>query len=153
MTRAIDLHSRHLAGAFQLTGPQLFCLRTLLRLGPLPPSALAREVSLSQATVTGILDRLENRHLVERARSSRDRRQVIVSVTPQGQELSAAAPPLLQDSLAHHLAELPQEEQANIDQVLRWVVEMMETPELAASSALPAGSAPPSPEAEPQPRA
>ena len=63
ITRAIDLHSRHLAHTFGLTGPQLVCLRTVGARGKMTPSELAKQVSLSQATITGIIDRLAARQL------------------------------------------------------------------------------------------
>ena len=69
MTRAIEVHSRKLYNTFGLTGPQLVCPRTIDQRGPLTPSALAQEVALSNATVTGIIDRLVARQLVSRRRS------------------------------------------------------------------------------------
>ena len=64
--RAVDLHSRSLNQRYGLTGPQLIILRELSRLGEISGSELARSVSLSLPTVTGILTRLEKRDLVSR---------------------------------------------------------------------------------------
>ena len=82
--RAVDRHGRRLAQRHRLTGPQLICLREIQRSGPLNPGQLARSVSLSPATVTGILDRLEGRALVTRRRRHRDKRQVLVQLTEAG---------------------------------------------------------------------
>ena len=95
ITRAIDLYSRQLAARYGLTGPQLVCMRALEALGPSTPSTLARHVDLSQATMTGILDRLEQNGLVRRERNQDDRRRVTVSLTESGAGLLGRAPSAL----------------------------------------------------------
>ncbi|MFH1033417.1 MAG: MarR family transcriptional regulator [Pseudomonadota bacterium] len=139
ITRAIDLHSRSLALRCQLTAPQLVCLRHLVEEGSGTSGGLARKVSLSQATVTGILDRLEARGLVGRQRDGSDRRRVIVTPTPAGQALAAQAPMPLQERFAGKLAGLPLKEQARLDQALRQIVEMMEVEDLPVAPVLAAG--------------
>ncbi len=139
ITRALDLHSRQLAGSFGLTGPQLVCLRAVDALGPLTPSQLARHVDLSQATVTGIVDRLEASGLVTRARNVDDRRRVTVRLTEEGTELAKKAPSPLQDRFLAQLAELPDDEQAQLLSALTRVVSMMGAEELSTSlEAVPA---------------
>jgi DNA-binding MarR family transcriptional regulator len=66
ITRAIDLNSKRLAKMTGLTAPQLLVLQTLAGEGPIKPSEIARQVHLSQATITSIVDRLEAASLVER---------------------------------------------------------------------------------------
>src|SRR5690606_3211522 len=105
--RAVDLYSRRLAHRHTLTGPQLVCLRRLHKDGPLTPGALAREVSLSPATVTGICDRLEARGLLTRTRRSEDKRQVSVALTDAGATLAATLPSPLHEQLLKRLAHLP----------------------------------------------
>jgi len=67
--RATDLYSRQLSREVGLTAPQLLILQAIQKLGAVSISKLSSEVSLSQATVTTILDRLESRELVARHRS------------------------------------------------------------------------------------
>ena len=76
-------HSSRMARRSGLTGPQAITLQGLLRSGEMPAGALARKVSLSAGTLSGILDRLEAKGLVERTRSLADRRSVVVRVTPE----------------------------------------------------------------------
>ena len=130
--RAIDQHSRRLSRKFNLTVPQLVCLRQLILSGPSTPGNLAAKVFLSQATVTGILDRLEARDLVKRERSSPDRRRVTVSLTDSGQRLATDMPWPLQERFASRLAAMPEEGQQVIDRVLRQIVDMMEVREIDA---------------------
>jgi DNA-binding MarR family transcriptional regulator len=141
ITRAIDLHSRQLASTYGLTGPQLVALRTVSRRGPLSPSALAKRISLSNATVTGIVDRLAARQLVTRERSSQDRRLVTVAITDAGRSLIAAAPSPLQDTFVERLAALSPEEQTIIRVTLGKIVRMMDGEELAAAPILSTSSA------------
>ncbi len=142
IARAIDVHSRDLTSRFNLTVPQVVCLRQLLYGGPCTPSSLARMVFLSQATVTGIVDRLESRGLVIRERKEADRRRVTVSLTTQGRAVTESLPHPLQDKFAGRLGSLSESEQADIDRILDRVCEMMEAHGLETA---PLGTADPLP--------
>jgi DNA-binding MarR family transcriptional regulator len=133
LTRYLGLYSRRLASRHGLTGPQLVCVRLLARLGPTTPSVIAREMSLSQATVTGIVDRLDRQGLVHRERDVADRRRVVVALTAQGEEVAKSAPSALQDNFLTRLAALPPGEQRAIHESLERIVEMMD------DSVLPSG--------------
>ncbi len=129
--RAIDLHSKQLEKSFGLTGPQLVVMRTISEHRDITVGGVARQVSLSQATVTNIIDRLETRTLVQRLRSSQDKRKVTVSVTPQGQELLDKNPTFLQEKFIREFVQLQQWEQLQILSSLQRVATMMgaeETP-------------------------
>ncbi|HMQ33867.1 MAG TPA: MarR family transcriptional regulator [Chloroflexaceae bacterium] len=73
---------------FRLTLPQFY---TLLHLEQTDEackmSDLADATHQSAASLTGVVDRLRDKHLIERLRDEKDRRQVMVAVTPQGREL------------------------------------------------------------------
>lgn len=126
ISRALDIFSRSLAARCRLTTPQLICLRALIDEPALTPGQLARRMALSQATVTGILDRLEDRGLVERRRDGQDRRRVLLYATAAGRRLAAEAPAALQERLAGGLARLQPQERERIAAVLRQVAGMME---------------------------
>jgi DNA-binding MarR family transcriptional regulator len=138
--RAIDLHSRQLMQKYSLSGPQLVILQELSNLGEVPIGTLATAVSLSQATVTGIMDRLENRGFVARRRDNDDKRRVLVTVTADGKRLLLAAPPPLQESFVREFAQLEGWEQNLILSSLQRVVSMMEATELDATPILASGS-------------
>ena len=148
IARAIELFSRELESRFDLTVSQLLCMRQLLADGPLPPSELARRIYLSQATVTGILNRLESREVIKRERIGPDRRVVTVSLTAHGRKMLEDAPLPLQKHFYDQFSQLPEKKQVQITKVLAQVVEMMESqdtvigepPKSNASSAEPANA-------------
>lgn len=83
--------------------------------------------------MTGILDRLEKRDMVERIRLKTDKRKVQVVLTDKARELVSAAPPPLHKPFTERLAQLSLEEQMNIDETLRRIVAMMEAEKLDAA--------------------
>lgn len=131
--RAVDLYSRYLALRYSLTGPQLVCVRQLLKHGSMAPGELARVISLSPATVTGIVDRLEKRNIVTRERSTEDKRKVLIALTPEGARLVEKMPPPLHEAFSRRLEELSEDEQEEIDRVLARIVDMMEAQDMADS--------------------
>ncbi len=138
--QAVELNSRRLVESIGLTGPQLAVLREAARCGPMPVGALARAVHLSQPTVTGILNRLEKRGLIQRERSVNDRRAVNVNVTEAGRDLSSSAPSLLQDSFHRRLGDLEPWEQTMILSILQRIAGMMDAEKIDASPLLVTGS-------------
>ncbi len=136
ISRAIDLHSRHLVRTCHLTGPQLIVLTEIIRSGELSPGELARRVTLSNATITGIIDRLERRGLVNRLRSDSDRRRVVISATDEGRKMAASSPPLLQEEFVEKIGRLSDDERHRILDSLRAVAGMMGADGLDASPML-----------------
>jgi DNA-binding MarR family transcriptional regulator len=60
---------------------------TILEGGPLPMSRLAEALDVSVASATGIIDRMEDRKLIERRSQPDDRRVVIVHPTRRGRRV------------------------------------------------------------------
>ncbi|MGZ4145082.1 MAG: MarR family winged helix-turn-helix transcriptional regulator [Actinomycetota bacterium] len=61
-----------------LSAVDIRCLDLISRVGPVTPGALAEMCRLSPATMTGILDRLEEDGWVRRERDPEDRRRIFV---------------------------------------------------------------------------
>ena len=141
--QAVDLYSRKLASQHGLTGPQLVCLREIRRQGPMNPGFLARSVSLTPPTVSGILDRLEARGLLTRQRRNRDKRQVLVQLTAEGERVLDQTPLPLQELFTRRLGELPEGQRRTIAKALHQVVELMEAEDIDAAPLLARGEANP----------
>jgi MarR family transcriptional regulator, 2-MHQ and catechol-resistance regulon repressor len=70
-----------------LSMAQLNILYTLKRCGEVPMSRLAEMLNVSLSSATGLIDRIEERGLVERSRVPEDRRIVLIRVTAAGERL------------------------------------------------------------------
>ncbi|MGM0954162.1 MAG: MarR family winged helix-turn-helix transcriptional regulator [Pseudomonadota bacterium] len=138
--RATDLHSKRLSKHAGLTGPQLLIMRTIRDLGEVTIGTIAEQVSLSQATVTTILDRLEHRELVYRVRSTRDKRKVHAHLTEKGEDILARAPNPLQEDFIEKYQSLEEWEQTMILSSLQRVANMMNADDIDASPVLTVGS-------------
>jgi len=138
--RATDLHSKHLAKTTGLTTPQILLLQTVRDKGEVSIGELASEMSLSQATVTTILDRLEKRKLVYRKRSQDDKRKVHAYLTDQGFSTLEKAPIPLQAHFAHQFEGLQAWEQTMIISALQRVAKMMDAQHIDASPVLDVGT-------------
>ena len=137
--RAVDLHSRALVQKYRLTGPQVVVLKAIADARPISVGEIARLVHLSQATVSGILGRLEQRGFVTRTRSRDDRRRVVISLTGDAEEMLRSAPPLLQEHFMQRFVELDEVEQQGILASLDRIVSLMEAKDLDATPILATG--------------
>lgn len=137
--RAIDIHSRYLVKQYGLTGPQLIVLKELSLLNESHISVIAERISLSQPTVTDILDRLESKNYIERTRSKNDKRRVIVKVTDQAQEIIKKIPSLLQEEFVIEFNKLHEWEQTLILSSIQRIASMMHAKELEATPVLVSG--------------
>jgi DNA-binding MarR family transcriptional regulator len=137
--RATDLHSKRLSKHAGLTAPQLLIMRTIRELGEVTIGTIADKVSLSQATVTTILDRLEHRKLVYRVRSTQDKRKVHAHLTDEGADILARAPNPLQEDFIKKFQSLHEWEQTMILASLQRVANMMDADNIDASPVLDVG--------------
>ncbi len=138
IVRAIDLNSKKLVKQVGLTGPQLVILQEILRLGNVSVGLVAKNVSLSQGTVTGILERMGKRGLVIRERSVQDKRRVMVRITESGKKLLANAPPVMQENFLEKFNQLQDWEKTMILSTLQRLVGMMDAKSISASPFLSA---------------
>ena len=98
-------------------------------------------MSLSQATVTTILNRLEQRGLVQRTRNSHDKRVVNVSLTDNGARVLDESPDMLQESFIRRFEALEPWEQTLILSSLQRVATMLEAKDFDAAPLLAIGPA------------
>lgn len=149
IARANDLHSRVLAKATGLTMPQLVVLMGVHEMGEVTTAALSAHAELSPATVVTILDNLEERGLVERYRSTLDRRIVHTRLTAAGLALLRRAPDPLDAGFLARFAAIPEARQRQIVRHFTEVADMMHigddarialgAPKSDMSDGLPAG--------------
>ena len=114
MMQYLDTHSRQLLKSQDITVPQVMCLDVLRESGTMTVALLANAIHLSPSTTVGIIDRLEKKKLVKRARGTVDRRSVFVEITDLGRDFVVAAPHLLHNRLKDAMQPLPKSEQIQI---------------------------------------
>ena len=137
--RAIDIHSKNLNRNYGLTGPQLMVLQEISAEEQISITGLARRISLSQATVTDIINRLEKRGLVIKNRDQKDKRRVWVKLTNDSVEILKQTPPPLQEVFVKRFLNLEDWEKMMIVSAMKRVVDMMAAEEIDADPILATG--------------
>lgn len=124
--RAFDLHSKTLLKDVGLTGPQLMILSTVTKSGRITVTEIAKQVSLSQATVTNVLTRLERQGLVTRTRDDVDKRKVDIEATEKTKEILEGGPGLLQWDFYERFSQIKDWEQSLLVYAVQRLADMME---------------------------
>ncbi|RVU39589.1 MarR family transcriptional regulator [Hwanghaeella grinnelliae] len=140
--RATELYARDLAQAAGMTPAQLRVLQVVDEKGGATPKALANQMSVSQATVTALVDKLVARGMVERRSSEQDRRQINVVMTALGESTLEHAPDALQQRYVRAFEDLADWEQAQLVSSLERVADMLDAKRLDASPVLTTGELP-----------
>ena len=107
-----------------LSFPQAHALRLLDPQEPLPMSALAERLICDASNVTGIVDRLEARGLVERRSAEGDRRVKALTITPAGVALRGVVMEIMSEPPAA-IAALPPPDQRALRDILARAVEIL----------------------------
>ena len=84
-------------------------LRTLIKYGPLSSASLSRKLYVTPSNITGIIDRLEKKDLVERVRKEGDLRVALITLTEKGADVSQKLPDPIEKRLIYGLADLETE--------------------------------------------
>ncbi len=129
--RAIDIHSKYLYKCYGLSGPQLIILRELSGVPEISIGHLAKEISLSQATVTDILDRLQDKEFIIRQRDNYDKRRVFIKITEKGKIAIGKKLSLLNEDFTQKFNQLEDWEQTLILSSIQRIASMMEAEKLA----------------------
>ncbi len=137
--QATEINSRALAKSSGLTASQHIVLQVLATESGLTQAALAQRASLSQATVTTLLEKMGARGLIDRQRDACDKRRVLVKITEEGQRTLDAAPSLLQARFAKRFAMLEDWEKAFLVAALERTVTLFDAGEIDAAPYLEIG--------------
>ncbi|MGD9947040.1 MAG: MarR family winged helix-turn-helix transcriptional regulator [Desulfobulbus sp.] len=86
LSRSLDKYSKYLDNKYHVTLPQLLCLGEMHRHGSTTLTDLTRKLNMNNSAMTGIVDRLEAKGLLQRIRKPGDRRTVYIEFTDTGRE-------------------------------------------------------------------
>lgn len=88
----------------------------------LATSSIGEKLQQVGGTLTGVLDRMEERGLVYRKRDTRDRRIWRIWLTPAGKQLQTVLPPIALEIYEQAMKGIPQDERAQFSQLLDWAI-------------------------------
>ncbi|MGM0427656.1 MAG: MarR family winged helix-turn-helix transcriptional regulator [Thermodesulfobacteriota bacterium] len=126
LVRARELYTKELIRKHHLSASQLHCILVLHERGPISPSQIAKHIMVNSSTVTGVIDRLENKGFLQRIRNSKDRRVITITLTEAGKKLAMHAPLPIQEQMVEGLKGLPGQERDKIIQALRKLTGMLD---------------------------
>jgi DNA-binding MarR family transcriptional regulator len=136
ITRAVSIHSKKLESRYGLTGPQILILKEIMKTGSITTSHLARQVNLSHATVTSILDRLQNKKYIDRKKDTKDKRKTFIEPTEHAQAVFDKAPTLLQETFVEAFVKLETWERHMMIASLQRIASMMQVKDMDAAPVL-----------------
>lgn len=138
--RAIEFNARSLAHASGLTPSQLIVLQFLAHRDESTPSEIAKHISLTQATVTSLIDKLEAQRLVTRRRDDKDRRRIIIKISRRGRNALETSPDALQQRFQKRFGALANWEQASIVASLERIAALLNAQTIEAGPILDIGA-------------
>ena len=107
-------------------------------------ATLARELEVDAGAMTRAIDRLEAKGLVQRERSTADRRVVHLTLTPEGRAVAAQVPGVLAEVLNGHLRDFSH---AEWQQMLKLLQRMLANGDALRPGAEPVAAPAPAPAA------
>ncbi|HWV58028.1 MAG TPA: MarR family transcriptional regulator [Longimicrobiales bacterium] len=116
---AIAEHAASDAARHDLTFTEFGILEALYNKGPLLLGELQKKVLVSSGGITYLVDRLEQRGLVERRKCETDRRATYAALTPDGEALIARIFPQHASCLQRVLAGLDEAEKLEATRLIR----------------------------------
>ncbi|WP_138519493.1 MarR family winged helix-turn-helix transcriptional regulator [Limnobacter alexandrii] len=137
--RATESGARELAKKADMATSELLTLQSVADNPGISPGELAKSLSLSPVTSTVILQKLESRGLIEKIRSTVDKRRLEVVLTEKGKHEVNDAPSSLQTRFAERFAQLQGWEQHQIASVLGRVTALLGAEAIDASPILDVG--------------
>jgi len=102
-----------------ITITQFGVLEVLYHLGPQCQGTISQKLLKSTGNMTLVIDNLEKAGFVRRKRSLEDRRQVLIQLTPEGEELIKTIFPRQAAAITQEMSVLSVEEQKELGRLLR----------------------------------
>lgn len=124
LARQLASFKRAVMAETGVTPSQFVILDALWQEDRRPLKDLASVARCTPATITGIVDVLERKGLVSRQTNPRDRRSMLVTLTPKGRALRDSAPSM--EVAFHGCCTLRPEESARLADLLRRLIRSLE---------------------------
>jgi DNA-binding MarR family transcriptional regulator len=110
--------SKRMDARLGVTGPQRLVIRIVGRFPGISPGEVADILKVHKSTLTGVLQRLEERGLIERKASPEDRRKSLVWLTAAGQKVNAVRAGTVEAAIRRAMNKVSSENLAATEAVL-----------------------------------
>ena len=131
LVKAVYMDTSRMSRQYGLTGSQSGVLRSLIQDGPQSSADLSRQLHVTPSNITGIIDRLEKKGLVERIRKEGDRRVAIIQLTEAGETLSQQLPDPIEIKLISELGDLELADVQRLGDSMNQVLNLIDAKHLA----------------------
>ena len=132
LVRAVYLDSQKISKRYGLTGPQSSVLRNLLNNGSMSSADLSRLMYVTASNMTGIIDRLEKKDLIERMRKEGDRRVTLIILTDTGKKMAVGIPDPIEKKFINQLADLELEHVQLLAMAMNQILNLIDAEDLEA---------------------
>ncbi|MDY0077843.1 MAG: MarR family transcriptional regulator [Bacteroidales bacterium] len=135
IVRSVNLESKRIQKEFGVSIPQLLCLHYLASQPGFQSTmtGIASYLKLNLSTVTGIVSRLEKKHLLAKLPKTGDKRITLVSLTAAGMKLIDQSPKLMHQRLSDKLSALSEQQLESLKDSMQLLVQSFDISDEAAS--------------------
>lgn len=135
IVRSINLESKKIHKDYGVSIPQILCLNYLKNSPGF--QATQKEIcsflNLNPSTVTGIINRLENKGFIARLPKKDDRRKTSIVLTSRSSVLLKRIPPLMHERLSENLQALSPADAEKINEALDLLIDYFDIENIDAS--------------------
>lgn len=135
IVRSINIESKKIEKEYGVSIPQILCLSYLYESPDFQSTQgeIKKFLNLNSSTVSGIINRLENKGYIARLPKSGDKRVVNIALTLSGKKTFNSIPPLLHEQLSIKLDKLDQKKLLVVEDGLNILINMLDIEEVEAS--------------------
>ncbi len=126
LMRALQLDASKMSRRYGLTGAQTAVLREIHNNGPLSSADLSRKLFVTPSNVTGVIDRLVKKELVERIPRTRDRRVVRIHMTQKGRAVVEILPEPTERKLLTGLSQMDTADLERLSETARRLLDVID---------------------------
>ncbi|WP_022851551.1 MarR family winged helix-turn-helix transcriptional regulator [Limisalsivibrio acetivorans] len=122
LSRFLDKYSKYLNNKYQITLPQLLCLHEIQKEDGINLTELTKRININNSAITGIVDRLEAKGYVQRAKTGKDRRTINILLTEAGREFTNRSFAILEEDSFYDDGKINDEDAVSLMESLNTII-------------------------------
>jgi DNA-binding MarR family transcriptional regulator len=126
LDHALNSRSKRMNAELGVTGPQRLVIRIVGKQPGISAKEIAAILHVDKSTLSGVLQRLETRGLVERAAHPGDARRARLTLTDKGRELDSTRAPTIEASVRRALGRVSPKQVDAARRILEVLVDELE---------------------------